>query len=145
MKNLLHPNNSLVLLTFFRGGYLEEDKEDKKNVTNDEPRMKKMMKDFFTDDIKKEFTGMKDEASKGFKRSGGVLAGVAFCWIIFISLHSFLWSTSFTFYQNLVITFDSLIIATLVGLGLVYKVSGLGEMSKKFSKVTEKFTKKDEE
>jgi hypothetical protein len=28
---------------------------------------------------------------------------------------------------------------------LIYKVSGLGNMSKKFSKMTEKFTKKDEE
>jgi hypothetical protein len=123
-----------------------EDKEDnKKNSNDDGPRMKKMMQGFFNDDMKKDFKGMKEDATKGLKRSGAVLVAVAFGWIVFISLHSFLWSTSYTFYQNLVITFDSLIVAVLVGIGLIYKVSGLGNMSKKFSKMTEKFTKKDED
>jgi hypothetical protein len=88
---------------------------------------------------------MKEDATKGIKRSFAVLFGVAFGWIIFVSVHSFLWSTSYTFYQNLVITFDALIIAVLVGAGLIYKVSGVGNMSKKFSKITDKFTKTDEE
>lgn len=123
-----------------------EDKESVKKDTNEDvPRMKKMMQGFFTDDMKKDFTGMKKDATKGLKRSGAVLGAVAFGWVIFISLHSFLWSTSYTFYQNLVITFDSLIVALLAALGLVYKVSGLGNISKKFSEITNKFTKKDEE
>lgn len=124
---------------------MEDKEETKKDVSDDGPRMKKMMQGFFTDDMKKDFTGMKDDATKGLKRSGGVLVAVSFGWILFISLHSFLWSTSYTFYQNLVITFDSLIVAVLVALGLVYKVSGLSNISKKFSKMTDKFTKKDEE
>jgi hypothetical protein len=124
---------------------VEDKEETKKDANDDGPRMKKMMQGFFTDDMKKDFKGMKDDATKGFKRSGAVLVIVAFSWIIFISVHSFLWSTSYTFYQNLVITFDSLIVAVLVAMGLIYKVSGLGNMSKKFSKMTEKFTKKDEE
>jgi hypothetical protein len=73
-----------------------------------------------------------------------VLFIVIIGWIFFISLHSFLWSTSFTFYQNLVITFDSLLIAAVVGLGLVYKISGLGEMMKNFKDMAGKFTKDDE-
>jgi hypothetical protein len=124
---------------------VEDKEETKKDVNDDAPRMKKMMKGFFNDDMKKDFKGMKDDATKGLKRSGGVLVAVAFGWIIFISLHSFLWSTSYTFYQNLVITFDSLIVAVLVGVGLIYKVSGLGDISKKFSKMTDKFTKNDDD
>ena len=103
------------------------------------------MKGFFTDDMKNDFKGMKDDATKGLKRSGAVLAIVAFGWIIFVSVHSFLWSASYTFYQNLVITFDSLVVAVLVAIGLVYKVSGLGKISEKFSKMTEKLTNNDED
>lgn len=124
---------------------MEDKEKNNKDVSDDAPRMRKMMQGFFNDDMKKDFKGMKDDATQGLKRSGAVLVTVAFGWIIFISLHSFLWSTSYTFYQNLVITFDSLIVAVLVALGLVYKVSGLGNISKKFSKMTDKFTKKDEE
>ena len=123
-----------------------EDKEDvKKDASDEGPRMRKMMKGFFTDDMKKDFKGMKEDLSKGLKRSMAVLVVVAFGWIVFISTYSLLWSTGFTFYQNLVITFDSLIVAVLVGVGVIYKVSGLGKMSKKFSKMTEKFTKKDDD
>jgi hypothetical protein len=124
---------------------LGEKEESKKDGNDDVPRMKKMMQGFFTDDMKEDFKGMKEDATKGIKRSFAVLFGVAFGWIIFVSVHSFLWSTSYTFYQNLVITFDALIIAVLVGAGLIYKVSGVGNMSKKFSKITDKFTKTDEE
>ena len=117
------------------------EKKENDNV----PRMDKMMKGFFTEEMKNDFKGMKDEATKGIKRSFGTLIGVAFAWIIFVSLHSFLWSTSYTFYQNLVITFDSLIVAILIGIGLIYKVSGIGNISKKFSKFTERFTKNNDE
>lgn len=120
--------------------------EEKKKSDNDNvPKMKNMMRGFFSDDMKKDFKGIKDEALKGIKRSFAVLFIVAFGWIIFLSFHSFLWSTNYTFYQNLVITFDSLIVAILVGIGLIYKISGVGNISKKFSKVTEKFTKNDED
>ncbi len=121
-----------------------EKEESKKSKKEDSPSMPEMMKGFFTEDIKNEFKDMKYQASKGFKRSFATLFAVAFGWIIFISLHSFLWSTSYTFYQNLVITFDSLIIAIIVGVALIYKVSGIGKMSKKFSNITEKFGKKEE-
>lgn len=122
---------------------MEEKKETGKNENNNGP-MKKMMEGFFTEDMKNEFKGMKDEASKGLKRSFAVLFGVSFGWIVFVSLHSFLWSTSYTFYQNIVITFDALIIAIIIGMALIYKVSGVGKMMKKFSGITEKLSKKDE-
>lgn len=119
--------------------------EDKKKNENDSfPKMKNMMKGFFTDDMKKDFEGMKEDATKGLKRSFAVLGIVAFGWIIFVSLHSFLWSTSYTFYQNIVITFDSLIVAVLMGIGLIYKVSGLANIIKKLSKLTERFTRNEE-
>ena len=82
--------------------------------------------------------------TKSLKSSLKVLFIVIVGWIVFISLHSFLWSTSFTFYQNLVITFDSLLVAAAIGLGLVYKISGLGEMMKKFKGMADKFTQDDE-
>lgn len=119
--------------------------EQKKNNTDNFPKMKNMMKGFFTDDMKKDFEGIKEDATKGLKRSLAVLFIVAFGWIIFISLHSFLWSTSYTFFQNLVITFDSLVVAVVIGIGLIYKVSGIGNITKKFSKLTERFTDNDEE
>lgn len=119
--------------------------EEKKKNDDSFPKMGKMMKGFFTDDMKKDFEGIKDSATRGLKRIFAVLFIVAFGWIIFISLHSFLWSTSYTFFQNLVITFDSLIVAILIGIGLIYKVSGLGNISKKFSKLTERFTNNDED
>ncbi|UCC57948.1 MAG: hypothetical protein JSW14_06195 [Candidatus Bathyarchaeum sp.] len=121
--------------------------EKRKNENDDDsvPRMKKMMKEFFTDNMKKDFEDIKDDATKGLKRSFAVLFIVAFGWIIFVSLHCFLWSTSYTFYQNLVITFDSLIVAVLIGISLIYKVSGLGNISKKLSKLTKRFTKNDED
>ena len=119
--------------------------EQKKNENDNFPKMKDMMKNILTDDVKKDFEGIKDDATKGLKRSFIALFIVAFGWIIFVSLHSFLWSTSFTFFQNLVITFDSLIVAVLIGIGLIYKVSGLGNLTKKFTKLTERFTKNDED
>ncbi|MFC1486408.1 hypothetical protein ACFLRN_01800 [Thermoproteota archaeon] len=121
-----------------------EEKKKKENDNDGFPKMKNMMKGFFTDDMKKDFNDMKDDATKGLKRSFAVLFIIAFGWIIFLSLHSFLWSTNFTFYQNLVITFDSIIVAVLIGIGLIFKVSGLGNITKKFSKLTERFTKTDE-
>ena len=99
--------------------------------------MQDMMKGMFKE-------GMKDDVTKGLKSSMMALIIVIVGWIVFISIHSFLWSTSFTFYQNLVITFDSLLVATAIGLGLIYKISGLGEMMKKFKGMTNKFTKDDE-
>ena len=60
-------------------------------------------------------------------------------WIVFVSLHSFLWSTSFTFYQNIIITFDALLVASVIALLIIYKVSGLGEMMKKFKGMAGKF------
>ena len=100
-------------------------------------KMQDMMKGMFKE-------GMKDDVTKGLKRSIMVFFIVIVGWIFFISLHSFLWSTSFTFYQNLVITFDSLLVAAIIGLGLIYKISGLGEMMKKFKGMADKFTKDDE-
>jgi len=113
------------------------------------PRLKKILNGFFTEDMKKDFNDIKDDATKGLYRSFAVLFIVAFGWIVFLSLHCFFWSTSYTFYQNLVITFDSLIIAVLIALGLVYKVSGLGNIYKNtralISKLTKKFSKNDED
>ena len=123
--------------------------EKKKNDTDNFPKMKNMMKGFLTDDVKKDFEGIKDDATKGLYRSFAVLFIVAFGWIVFISLHCFFWSTSYTFYQNLVITFDSLIIAALIAVGLVYQVSGLGSIYKNtrtlISKLTKKFSENDED
>jgi len=124
---------------------MENEESKESDVNNDTPRMRKMMKGFFTKDVTKDFKDMKDSLTKGLKRGIAVLVIVAFGWIIFVSLHSFLWSTSYTFYQNLVITFDSLIVAVLVAVGLIYKVSGLEKISKKLSKMTDKFTKNDED
>lgn len=112
-----------------------ENKEEK----NREPRkMQDVMKGVFKE-------GMKDDVMKGLKRSGMALIIVVVCWVVFISLHSFFWSTSFTFYQNLVITFDSLLVATFIGIGLIYKISGLGKMMKNFKGMAEKFTKDTDE
>lgn len=99
--------------------------------------MKDMMKGVFKE-------GMKDDVMKGLKRSIMVLLLVLIGCIVFVSLHSFLWSTSFTFYQNLVITFDALLVAMVIGLVLVYKISGLGEMIKKFKGMADKFTKDED-
>lgn len=121
-----------------------ENEEPEKGKNEKSRGMPDMMKEFFTEDMKKEFKDMKDEVSKGFKRSFAALFAVAFAWVVFISLHSFLWSTSYTFYQNLVITFDSILLAIIIGIALVYKVSGIGKMTKKFSTLAEKFGKKDE-
>jgi len=99
--------------------------------------MKTMMKGFLKE-------GMKDDLMKRLKRSIIVLLLVLIGYIVSISLYSFLWSTSFTFYQNLVITFDALLIAMIIGLVLIYKISGLGEMIKKFKGMTAKFTKDED-
>ncbi len=94
------------------------------------PNFKKAFDGFVTGDMKKDFNEIKKDATRGFYRSFAALAAVAFGWIVFITLHCFLWSTSFTFYQNVVITFDS-IVAVLIALGLVYEVSGLRKVYKK--------------
>ena len=119
--------------------------DEKKNDEKDEvklSKLKKSLNEFFTDDVKKNFNDIRNDATKGLYRSFAVLVAVPFGWIVFLSIHCFFWSTDFTFYQNLVITFDSLIIAVIVALGLIYKVSGLGNISKRiralFSKLTEK-------
>lgn len=124
--------------------------EKKKNNENDVakvPKLKKSLQEFFTEDMKENFNEIKNDATKGLYRIFAVLVIVTFGWIVFISLHCFLWSTGFTFYQNLVITFDSLVIAVFFALGLVYKVSGLGNVCKNtrtlISKLTGKFSKKD--
>jgi hypothetical protein len=104
--------------------------------------LKKTLGEIFTEDIKKEFNDIKNDATIGLVRIFVVLATVPFGWIIFISLHCFLWSTSYTFYQNLVITFDSLIIAVIIGLGLVYKVSGLANISRHTRTLISKLTEK---
>ena len=109
-----------------------------KETENKRPRkMRDMMKGVFKE-------GMKDDVMKGLKRSLVVVILVIIGWIVFISIHSFFWSTSFSFYQNLVITFDSLLVAGAIGLGIVYKISGLGEMMKNFKSMADKFTKDDD-
>ena len=111
--------------------------EDKETENKRPRKMKDMMKGVFKE-------GIKDDVVNGLKRSIMVVFLVIVAWIVFISIHSFFWSTSFTFYQNLVITFDSLLVASAIGLGLVYKISGLGEMMKKFKGMADKFTKNDD-
>jgi hypothetical protein len=113
------------------------DLENKEEKTEQPRKMKTMMKGFFKE-------GMKDDVMKRLKRSIIVLLLVLIGYIVFISLHSFVWSTNFTFYQNLVITFDALLIAMVIGLVLIYKISGLGEMIKKFKGMTDKFTKDED-
>jgi hypothetical protein len=44
----------------------------------------------------------------------------------------------------LFITFDALLIAMVIGLVLIYKISGLGEMIKKFKGMTDKFAKDED-
>jgi hypothetical protein len=112
---------------------LENKEEEKKRPR----KMQDMMKGVFKE-------GMKDDVMKGLKRSMMVVFLVIVAWIVFISIHSFSWSTSFTFYQNLVITFDSLLVAGAIGLGIVYKISGLDEMMKKFKGMADKFTKDED-
>jgi hypothetical protein len=104
--------------------------------------LKKTLDEIFTEDIKKEFNDIKNDATIRLVQILAVLVTVPFGWIVFISLHSFLWSTSYTFYQNLVITFDSLIIAVIIGLGLVYKVSGLANISRHTRTLISKLTEK---
>ena len=96
---------------------------------------KGMMKGLLTDD-------MKEELRKGIKRSLAVLILNGIGLLIFVSAYAFYWSTNCTFYQNLVVTFDALVIALVIGLALIYKVSGIGDIMKKFSGVAEKFTEK---
>jgi hypothetical protein len=100
--------------------------------------MKDMMQGMFQE-------GMKDDVMKGIKHSLIVIVLITVGWIMFISIYSFLWSTSFTFYQNIVITFDSLLLATIIGLAVIYKISGLGEMMKNFKGLANKFTKDEDE
>lgn len=117
--------------------------DEKKNDEKDEvkiSKLKKSLNEFFTEGIKEDFNGLRNDATKGLYRSFVVLFAVPFGWIVFLSIHCFLWSTGFTFYQNLVITFDSLIIAVIVALGLIYKVSGLGNISKRIRALISKLT-----
>jgi hypothetical protein len=119
--------------------------DEKKNDEKDDvkiSKLKKSLNEFFTDDIKENFNDIRKDATKGLYRSFAVLVAVPFGWIVFLSMHCFLWSRGFTFYQNLVITFDSLIIAIIVALGLVYKVSGLGDISKRIRALISKLTEK---
>lgn len=117
--------------------------DEKKNDEKDEvkiSKLKKSLNEFFTEGIKEDFNDLRNDATKGLYRSFVVLFAVPFGWIVFLSIHCFLWSTGFTFYQNLVITFDSLIIAVIVALGLIYKVSGLGNISKRIRALISKLT-----
>ena len=88
------------------------------------------MDEIFTEDIKKDFNDIKNDTTISLVRIFAVLVTVPFGWTVFISLHCFLWSTSYTFYQNLVITFDSLVITVIIGLGSAYKVSRVANISK---------------
>jgi uncharacterized protein YqhQ len=92
--------------------------------------LKKTWDKIFTEDNKKDFSDIKNDATTSLARIFAVLVTVPFGWIVFISLHCFLWSTSYTFYQNLVITFDSLVIAVIIGLGMAYKVSGVTNIAR---------------
>jgi hypothetical protein len=65
-------------------------------------------------------------------------------WILFISVFAFLYSTSYTFFQNLIVTFDSLIVATLIGLALIYKMSGIGNIMEKFQGIKDNSTQKED-
>lgn len=123
---------------------MEEKEEKGKEEKSNSHGMGEKVKGFFTDDIKDELKDVKDELTKGVKRAFAVLLIVAVGWIIFVSLHSFLWSTSYTFYQNIVITFDSIIIAIVIGIALIYKVSGMGKITKKLSSMTKKFISKED-
>ncbi|MEJ2281428.1 MAG: hypothetical protein P8X97_05910 [Candidatus Bathyarchaeota archaeon] len=119
--------------------------DEKKNDEKDDvkiSKLKKSLNEFFTDDIKENFNDIRKDATKGLYRSFAVLVAVPFGWIIFLSIHCFFWSTAFTFYQNLVITFDSLIIAVIVALGLIYKVSGIWNISKRIRALISKLTEK---
>ena len=119
--------------------------DEKKNDEKDDGKisnLKKSLNEFFTKDIKEDFNSIRNDATTGLYRSFAVLVAVPFGWIVFLSIHCFLWSTGFTFYQNLVITFDSLIIAVIVALGLIYKVSGLGSISKRIRALISKLTDK---
>lgn len=49
---------------------------------------------------------------------------VAFGWLIFILLHALFWSTDFTFFQNIVITVVSLLMAGLL-VGLMWVIWGI--------------------
>jgi hypothetical protein len=109
--------------------------EEKKTIGS--RKMQDMMKGVFRE-------GMKDDVMKGLKRFMMALLIVIIGWIIFISIHSFFWSTSFTFYQNLVITFDSILVAAVIGICLIYKISGLGKMMKNFKGMADNFTQDDE-
>jgi hypothetical protein len=117
---------------------LDEKKKDEVKIS----KLKKSLNEFFTEGTKKDFNDLRNDATKGFYRSLAVLVAVPFGWIVFLSIHCFLWSTGFTFYQNLVITFDSLIIAVSVAFGLIYKVSGLGSISKRIRALISKLTDK---
>ncbi len=103
---------------------------------------KKFFDGIYTEDMKEEFNQIKKDATKAFYRTLAVLVLVPFGWLIFISLYCFVWSTSFTFYQNLVITFDSIVIALFVAVGLVYEASGLRRVYKKARGLMSKMTDK---
>jgi hypothetical protein len=109
------------------------DLADKEETARRPRKMQDMMKGAFKE-------GMKDDMMKGVKRSMIVLLLAVVCWIVFVTAHSFLWSTSFTFYQNLVITCDALLIAMVIGLLIIYRISGLGEMIKKFKSPADETT-----
>ncbi len=120
---------------------MEEKKESESHIPT-MPNFKKAFDGFVTENMKKDFNEIKKDATRGFYRAFAALGAVAFRWIVFITLYCFLWSTGFTFYQNLVITFDSIIVAVLVAVGLVCEVSGLRKVYKKarglISRLTEK-------
>jgi predicted membrane channel-forming protein YqfA (hemolysin III family) len=49
---------------------------------------------------------------------------IVFGWLIFILLHALFWSTDFTFFQNMIITVVSLLMAGLF-IGLIWVVWGM--------------------
>ena len=115
------------------------DEKKEKEKAGDEIRERfgrGMMKGLLTDD-------MKEGLKKGIKRvlAVSILTGIGA--IVFVTVYAFLWSSNYTFYQNLVVTFDALVVALVIGLALIYKVSGIGEIMKKFSGMAEKLAQKE--
>lgn len=107
-------------------------------------RFKKFFEDIYTEDMKEEVNEIKKDTTKTLYRTLAVLLIVPFLWLVFLSVYCFLWSTSFTFYQNLVITFDSIVIALMLTVGLAYAVSvgGLRKVYKKARGLTSKLNEK---
>ncbi len=139
--------------SFSGGRYLEENKDDKENKDQDDnfpmmhmmrmmPNFRKTFDGFVTEDMKEDYNKLKKNATRALYRTLAVLIIVPFGWIVFLTLHCFLWSANFTFYQNLVITFDSIIITVFIAVGLIYGVSGLRKVYKNARGLISKLTQK---